>query len=241
LRTAIEVDGKTYPATMYVERRRNCTVSIGKRSVNIRIPSQLNAQQRAAGYKELEAWAVKYLRGHPDAFKQPDSKKYCDGQTIAAGGEEYTLSIVTGDSRTSRARIEGRTIRITVAAGLPEAERDRHVSALIASVLSARRLPEIERRIRELNEKHFRREFGKVSLRNMKTRWGSCTRRGDISISTALLLAPDDVLDYVCIHELAHLTEPNHSPHFWALVERAMPDYKEKKEWLKRNTAECRF
>jgi hypothetical protein len=54
-------------------------------------------------------------------------------------------------------------------------------------------------------------------------------------------LAPDDILEYVCIHELAHLCEMNHSPRFWALVKKAMPDYKEKEKWLKANGDTCFF
>jgi predicted metal-dependent hydrolase len=55
------------------------------------------------------------------------------------------------------------------------------------------------------------------------------------------LVAPEDVLEYVCIHELAHLVEYNHSKRFWSLVEKAMPDYKEKREWLKKNGYKCVF
>ena len=63
--------------------------------------------------------------------------------------------------------------------------------------------------------------------------WGSCSSKGNINLSTRLLFAPDDVIDYVIIHELAHRIEMNHSPRFWKLVSDAMPDYKEKEKWLK--------
>jgi len=56
-----------------------------------------------------------------------------------------------------------------------------------------------------------------------------------------LLFAPDEVIDYVCIHELAHLKERNHSPEFWKLVEGALPDYREKEKWLKENSDQCWF
>ena len=65
--------------------------------------------------------------------------------------------------------------------------------------------------------------------------WGSCSEKGNINISTRLLFAPEDVLEYVCIHELAHLIEQNHSEKFWQLVKNAMPNYQEKRKWLKEN------
>ena len=64
---------------------------------------------------------------------------------------------------------------------------------------------------------------------------------GNINISTRLLFAPDDVLEYVCIHELAHLIEHNHSQRFWMLVAQAMPDYTAKETWLKEKGDACRF
>ncbi|HKZ41668.1 MAG TPA: M48 family metallopeptidase, partial [Candidatus Hodarchaeales archaeon] len=61
------------------------------------------------------------------------------------------------------------------------------------------------------------------------------------NISTRLLFAPDEVLEYVCIHELAHLIEHNHSDRFWALVEKAMPYYPQQKQWLKEHGESIRF
>ena len=71
--------------------------------------------------------------------------------------------------------------------------------------------------------------------------WGTCSSSKNINLSTRLLFAPDGVIEYVCIHELAHMLEMNHSERFWNLVERAMPDYKEKIDWLKQNEDQCWF
>jgi predicted metal-dependent hydrolase len=70
-----------------------------------------------------------------------------------------------------------------------------------------------------------------------KSQWGSCTREGDISLSWRLLLAPPAVFRYVVIHELCHLPHPDHSPRFWALVARQMPDSLNHRDWLKRHGA----
>jgi predicted metal-dependent hydrolase len=74
----------------------------------------------------------------------------------------------------------------------------------------------------------------KLSLRKQKTLWGSCTHRGHIQLNWKLISAPLSVIDYVIIHELAHLRHPNHSQRFWKTVETYCPDYKSLRKWLKK-------
>lgn len=75
----------------------------------------------------------------------------------------------------------------------------------------------------------------RITIRDQKTRWGSCSSRGSLSFNWKLYLAPPQCLDYVVVHELCHLVEMNHSPAFWSLVESIMPDYRTWKTWLKEN------
>ncbi len=81
----------------------------------------------------------------------------------------------------------------------------------------------------------------KVSLRNQKTMWGSCSSAGAISINWKLMVAPKEVIDYVLIHELAHLRHQNHSKAFWSLVSKYSPDYDSHRKWLRGNQFTCDF
>ncbi len=72
-----------------------------------------------------------------------------------------------------------------------------------------------------------------ITIRDQKSRWGSCSSRGTLSFSYRLMFAPPRVLDYVVVHELCHLTHMNHSADFWGMVQRIMPDYRIYKQWLK--------
>ena len=78
-------------------------------------------------------------------------------------------------------------------------------------------------------------DYGRITIRSQKTRWGSCSAKGDLNFNCLLLLAPPEVLDYVVVHELCHRKQMNHSPRFWAEVARVIPDYKAKVKWLKEN------
>lgn len=83
--------------------------------------------------------------------------------------------------------------------------------------------------------------FGRIAIRDQKSRWGSCSRQGNLNFNWRLLLAPLDVLDYIVIHELAHLKEGNHSPRFWSLVAERCPNYRERRDWLRQHGPELHF
>ena len=77
--------------------------------------------------------------------------------------------------------------------------------------------------------------YGKITIRNQKTRWGSCSSKGNLNFNCLLMLTPPEVIDYVVVHELCHRKEMNHSGAFWAEVEKVLPDYKKQVKWLKEN------
>jgi len=77
--------------------------------------------------------------------------------------------------------------------------------------------------------------YNAVRLKNQKTCWGSCSAKGNINLNWRLIMAPENVSDYVIIHELCHLKYLNHSPEFWNLVKRHYPDYQNSRRWLKHN------
>lgn len=77
--------------------------------------------------------------------------------------------------------------------------------------------------------------YGRIAIRDQKTRWGSCSGEGNLNFNWRLIFAPAGVLDYVVVHELAHRKEMNHSPRFWMVVEDTMPEYRKYQKWLKEN------
>lgn len=80
--------------------------------------------------------------------------------------------------------------------------------------------------------------YTRITIRNQKTRWGSCSSKGGLNFNCLLMLTPPEVIDYVVVHELCHRKEMNHSKAFWAEVEKVLPDYKSAKRWLRENGGE---
>lgn len=81
----------------------------------------------------------------------------------------------------------------------------------------------------------MRISYGRISIREQKTRWGSCSSKGNLNYNWRLILAPEEVLDYVIVHELAHRREMNHSKAFYDIVESVLPDYRKSRKWLREN------
>jgi len=128
-----------------------------------------------------------------------------------------------------------RRVIATDDAMLVPADPDR-VAARIAAFLKLR----ARDRLAAASDRHadaLDRVHRGITLRDTRSRWGSCSTDGRLMYSWRLILAPPDVLDYVAAHEVAHLVEMNHAPRFWAVVERLCPDYRDHRQWLRERGA----
>ena len=237
----VDINGIQFLIKIHFEKRKNSSVSIRKTNINIRIPNFLSQKEKTQRINSMKLWAKKKILNNPEYFKPEIQKEYNDGEKIIIGNEEYILSIKYKEKKNSSAKLQGQTINLSISKNITKKQQNKHISSLISSCIAKKRLPLLQRKIEELNKQHFNQKIGKIFFKYNKSNWGSCSHANNINISTRLLFAPDDVLEYVCIHELAHLLEHNHSERYWALVKKAMPDYKTKEKWLKEKKDICRF
>lgn len=92
----------------------------------------------------------------------------------------------------------------------------------------------VEKKVLEFN-KIYNFEYKNIRIKNQKTRWGSCSTKGNLNFNYKIALIPERLADYIVVHEICHLGEMNHSSDFWDLVEKAVPDYKERRRELKKS------
>ncbi len=215
---------------------KNASAFIRHDEIVIRIPVHWPREEGFKAFLDLQRKMTKKLEKNP--LRSGTAKiRFTHGQKITVLGKPFEVTVTEGRSRISKGRINNGLIQVELASGLPDGKKAEHVSNLARRVMSRQVLPLVEKRVLELNAKHFGFTLRRVFLKETMSRWGSCSESGNINLNFALLFAPPDVLDSVIIHELAHLKEHNHSPAFWALVKKAMPNYDDVRRWLKDNSA----
>lgn len=224
------------PVRIVIESRKSARIALRKSQIILRIPKEMNMQQKNQVAAELLEWANKTIQDK-NLYVTNELEIFKDGGKISILGSDYLINhtLISGDKGFIHISRSNNLIKISIPIHIsldPEL-KNLVIKQLLIKGFNQYFLPDIKKRVHDLNKQHFNAEIGKVKLRYTTSRWGSCSSEGSISLSTKLLLTPPIVCDYVIIHEIAHRFEMNHSERFWALVENAMPDYKEHLAWLK--------
>lgn len=144
------------------------------------------------------------------------------GSQILFRGERVSLSV----------EAHGDSVRITYAGRSVEARSGADVRAAVEQDLRRIARDELMPRLGELADRHGL-QTGTVSIRNQRSRWGSCAKNGNIALNFRLVQMPDAIRDYVLVHELMHIRQQNHSRRFWRLVEAACPAFRDAERWLR--------
>lgn len=239
--TFLEIKGQPIPAKIYQEYRNNVRVSIGKTAAILRLPIQMDKKQKKNQFGWFTRWVEKQFESNEALQKRFFPKIYKTGDVVTVGKRSYELVVTYEDRKTFGANLKDNKVYLKLVKDAHPLALNKSIKTLLSRVIGKHFHPEIAKRVHELNQLHFQKDIKSVNLKYNSSNWGSCSTRGNINLSTRLLFAPDEVIDYVIIHELTHLLEMNHSAKFWNLVKGVMPDYKAKEKWLKVNGSNCDF
>jgi predicted metal-dependent hydrolase len=201
---------------LFVDREGRPRVTIPRRG------SQREAEEFVARHKN---WIIDQLQRH--ATRCASAQSWQPGTQILFRGQLTPIeSFADSPSHCVRVGSEVIPLPSNVAIGSLDLRPiiEKHLRRLAAIELPQRTLE-----LAAMQESPVR----KVTIRNQRTRWGSCSRRGTVSLNWRLVQVPVAVRDYIILHELMHLREMNHSRRFWALVAKACPDFKSSEAWLR--------
>ncbi len=198
-------------------RRLTLRVSSVDGAVTLTMPPKTHRRQAQKFLEQQEGWIRQRLATTPKRVVVQA------GIEMVLQDEPLTLTPHSG-------------ARVVLAPGKLMIPQGKHPGTLVEAFLKRRLRVEISDLVARyamlLGQKH-----GRISLRDPRSRWGSCASNGGLMFSWRLILAPQKVLEYVVAHEVAHLAEMNHSAAFWQLVEALMPDFDQHRQWLREHGA----
>ncbi len=196
-------------------KRLSLRLSPREASLMLTIPPRTTDSQITAFLKQCTPWVKNQL-------KKLSSIK------VIKPGEEISLHGTVFQCITDPLRRKPALCKVTNTLHLPPRFESKDLYDFFKIMAAEVLTPYIEKAARDLEQ-----SFQKINIRDSKSRWGSCSARKTISLSWRLILAPPEVAEYVCIHEVAHLLHMNHSKAFWKVVSGLCPAYRNHQKWLK--------
>lgn len=192
-------------------------------SVVLTAPKRVSERQITEFINDNRAWIEEKLQTATANLESLTANR----DQLFFRGQEYRFRLTVSASQKPNVTINGSAVVVTSPA------EDHHA---VRPILEKWYRRQAEQRFKErvpLLADLVNKEVKTVTIRSQRTRWGSCSSRNTISLNWRLIMAPDEVADYVIYHELAHLTHLDHSKNFWQLVETYCPNYKTAERWLK--------
>jgi len=191
-------------------------------------PENLSEETIKEKVKSKGKWIIKKLLYFKDIGYIPFEREYVNGESFMYLGRNYSLNItINKDLRRPEVKLLDGKLQVTT----PTKDQVVLKKALEKWYRGEAKKMVLERI--EFYKPKFNIELGQIRIKQQKKRWGSCTYKGDLLFNWRIVMAPSHVIDYIIVHELSHLTNKNHSKKFWKTVENIIPDYKERRKWLK--------
>jgi hypothetical protein len=163
-------------------------------------------------------------------------KEYIDGEIFLYLGKGYPLQlIIDHDIKKPIVKLAEDKLMIVISSKDPEV-----IKGAMEEWYRVKAIEKIKDRINYF-QKYFQVKPNAIRIKNQKTRWGSCSSKRNLNFNFRCIMAPEGIIDYLVVHEMCHLVHMNHSKLFWNLVEEILPNYKERRMWLKNNEMKMRL
>ncbi|MCP9882828.1 M48 family metallopeptidase [Cyanobium sp. Alchichica 3B3-8F6] len=209
--------------------RRTAALHIVGSDLQVRIPEHLEDERVAAILKQKRPW----IRGKVAELKRVPphrSKELVSGESFPYLGRHYRLKVQEGHQ--VGVYLSGGYLKATIRPSEHGEQREARIQQYLQSWYRTSALERLQEKTNRYAQQIGVSPTG-LSVRNFRSRWGSCDKRGQVVFNWNIIKAPHSIVDYVVIHELCHLIHPNHSKDFWQLVGRHDTNYNEHRQWLR--------
>lgn len=212
-------------------RRRTVSLEVRDAELLVRAPVGITERDLDRFVRQKSDWIARKVHAQQQMLARIPEYRYVSGTRLPFMGQQLTLSVTMGSS----GRVECIGDRLAVCCSRrsrlePEAQARR----LVQQWYREQGLKRLTAKTQTLTRRLGLTCSG-VKVRVTRSKWGHCTRSGEIQYNWQILLAPEAVVDYLVAHEVCHLRHMNHSRAFWQLVEQVCPDYPRQRDWLKAN------
>jgi predicted metal-dependent hydrolase len=192
-------------------------------------------EKERKGYIE---WALDWVhkKTQKERFQNGLQKRvFKHEDTLMVMGRQVILRIeeIPDNSTKAQAKVSKDIIFVRLPKNWDDVEKQEAIRSLLRRVLIKICHTPMQRRVDELNTRHFKEDVQQIRLKYNKSNWGSCSTKGNLNFSIRLLFAPQQVIDSVILHELVHFKHMNHSPEFWKLLQQCDPNLEASEAWLK--------
>jgi hypothetical protein len=210
------------------KRIKTSEIIVESHKVTIRTPLNKSQSDIEGIISGKASWILKKQKEYKESVAQIIKPTYEEGSTLPYLERNYPLRIMKNQSEYNIKFCDGVfTIEIKTSKASPAKIKKIYEDWLVEEAKSI-----FKHKVDEYSEK-LGVKVESIAIKHLKNRWGSMTKQGSINLNVNLLKAPEDVIDYLILHELCHLKIKEHSYHYWDYVRRHMPNYQEKIEWLK--------
>ena len=213
------------------ERSKSASIEIEDDIVKVTVPQNLSDQRIEELVKNRTVWIRQKLKIQTETIR-PKDKEYVNGESFTYLGRNYRLKCTSGDA--GEVKLKNGYLTVPLGRGVSGGDFEGSVRQSLKQWYQSRALEKLKEKT-----KRYASILGvspqSVDVKEYKSRWGSCSNTGVVTYNWRIIKAPRHIVEYVIIHELCHLIELNHSPRYWMNVEKFIPRWKERRDWLKSN------
>ncbi len=202
--------------------------------VVVRAPQRVNESQIQEIVLKKAPWILEKMKTVRELVGFPSKKEFVSGESFLYLGRHYRLKVFKAKEKSSKVSLVGGRFKMCVDSSLNEEMRERAVRDALLEWYVAHANQHLRERVGVYSSKVDVNPSGIVVKRQLR-RWGSCTKNKVVAFNWKIIMAPLSVVDYVVVHELCHMRMRDHSPDFWVLLRSIMPDYEERRAWLRVN------